>query len=137
MSTPSYPRPSLATLERANELKAQYQSEAAAEFEAGFGDLFARYPRLVAVSWGGGSEYNDEGGSDYYSNHQEPSINGFSDYDAEEGGDDGENLHELAKVDDEAAVIVEAVKAFLRAFDQDFMEYEYYDGATATREGIE
>lgn len=136
------PRTSKDLSKRIAALTKKYRATCLSEFRAGFKALFAQYPRLKTVSWSAADEYNDEGGSDWCSTHEEASINGASAYDDALEGDDGDNLYALAEpaegrpADKEAAAIVKAVQVHLAAFESDFYEYEYPDGANANRRSV-
>lgn len=130
-------RPSQEIAARIAALQKDYQATARAEFAAGFKDLFVAHPRLKSVAWSASNEYNDEGGSDYLSQHEDPTINGFSEYDEDsEDETPGENLYaENAAVG--AKSIVKAVKAFLRDFPEGFYEEQFgLDTVSVTAEGI-
>lgn len=140
---PTTKRPSQLLAEQIEKLQTEQFKTAKAEFAAGFKDLFASYPRLKSVSWSGSFEYNDEGGTDWYSSHEDCAINGFDysgdDETGDEGPDRGENLHELAdQGDKEAKQIIKDLRAFLSSFDDDFYEERFADqeSVTVTRKGV-
>ncbi len=118
-------------------MQEQYQTAARAEFAAGFQALFAKHPRLKSVSWSASDEYNDEGGSDYCSNHEDPTINGFGPYDdVSETDEEAENLY----ADDAVAgakAIVKEVRAFTADFPTDFYEEQFgHNTVSVTAAGI-
>ncbi len=123
-------------------LKRLYQTTAFAEFKAGFRALFDQYPRLQTVRWHASYEYNDEGGTDLSSAHEEPHINGFDEYgDVPDYEDEGENLLDASEANDdrpadkEAKAIVKAVRALTGSFEHVFYEQHFAEGGNVIRKG--
>ncbi len=135
-------RPSQLLADQIDDLQTQQFKLAKAEFAAGFKDLFARYPRLQSVSFTGSHEYNDEGGTEWYSSHEDCSINGFDSCGDDEDGDespDRVNLYQLAEEGDkEAKQTIKELTTFLGSFDDSFYEERFCDdeSVTVTRAGV-
>ncbi len=84
-------------------LKNTYTETAREEFNAGFKELFDRYPRLISIGFTAYTPYFSDGNENVYRvNNDEPTINGFDYYDdGDETNDNLANLWEESKKDGE------------------------------------
>lgn len=119
-------------------MQAECQTTARAEFAAGLKELFELHPRLKSINWSASDEYNDEGGSYYSSNHEEPVINGYNNYDeTSETDEEAENLY-AENAPAGAKAIVKAVTSFLSDFPTEFYEEQFgCNSITVTGKGIQ
>jgi hypothetical protein len=142
-------------------LKKEYQAASQATFTEESKALFAAHPELLSFGWRQYTPYFNDGDTCTFSAHtDDPSVNGFSDYGDWDGDelpeDHPTNLHRQAKAtvwnskarhwndanpaySAKAAATVEAVKAFLKQFEDDVLMEMFGDHkkVIVTRDGTQ
>ncbi len=110
-------------------LKKEYQTAAQREFTEGAAELFVAHPRLKSFGWTQYTPYFNDGDSCEFSAHtDDPYINGFNEWDDDDGeGSDGENLHDLSGSEPAAGKVVKAVQKFLKNFSEDYYREAFGD----------
>lgn len=128
-------------------LRTQYVETARTEFSAGCKELFNAYPQLKSVSFHAYTPYFNDGDTcEYRVSLDYPLINGYDEHESDEYGDDSINIwkqsHEMlgygvgAKPNPSynpyAKQIINNVKAFFRAFEEEIYKDLFGDHVTIT-----
>lgn len=136
--------------EELDALRKEYQKAAQREFKAGLAELFEQCAEIQSISWTQYTPWFNDGDECVFRvNNEEPTVNGYSEYDDEDEGD-GVNILLKARetvgypakpnpdYDPACAEIKNKILAFLGSFDNDAYSDMFGDHVrvTATRSGV-